>query len=243
MAWTAPATWSVAEVVTAAKMNTHVRDNLKYLKGQAGAVAIEDAVTIGVNTNAANGLTITNSNANSSAFANLYMVNDGGSIGGLLRNSTTNTGYAGVNSISLMTFAAHGLGLGTNNSIRQYIDSTGNVGFGTLVPQGKIHAVGAGGSLMFLSATAVAGSVVTLAAAGTVAAAAGFVAIFDYCNTGGASNIFTTIGRIPVGSSNTYTAANGDVITVAVTAGGAITVQRTTGSASTHEIAMLVLSK
>ena len=42
MAWTAPRTWTTAEVVTAAMINPHVRDNLKYLKGQAGGVTIED---------------------------------------------------------------------------------------------------------------------------------------------------------------------------------------------------------
>lgn len=31
MTWTAPATWAADEVVTAAKMNTHVRDNLKAI--------------------------------------------------------------------------------------------------------------------------------------------------------------------------------------------------------------------
>ncbi len=32
MAWTAPRTWTTGELVTAAVMNTHVRDNLSYLK-------------------------------------------------------------------------------------------------------------------------------------------------------------------------------------------------------------------
>lgn len=32
-AWTAPRTWVANEIVTAALMNTHVRDNLLYLKG------------------------------------------------------------------------------------------------------------------------------------------------------------------------------------------------------------------
>jgi hypothetical protein len=31
-AWTAPRTWIVAELVTAAYMNAHVRDNLNYPK-------------------------------------------------------------------------------------------------------------------------------------------------------------------------------------------------------------------
>jgi hypothetical protein len=33
VAWTSPKTWSVAEKVTAALMNLHLRDNLLYLKG------------------------------------------------------------------------------------------------------------------------------------------------------------------------------------------------------------------
>jgi len=35
MAWTAPRTWVTSEIVTAALMNTHVRDNLSYLKTEA----------------------------------------------------------------------------------------------------------------------------------------------------------------------------------------------------------------
>ena len=34
MAWTAPRTWVVGELVTAAIMNTHIRDNQIYLKTQ-----------------------------------------------------------------------------------------------------------------------------------------------------------------------------------------------------------------
>lgn len=46
MAWTAPRTWVAGEIVTAALMNTHVRDDLRYLKGLDGAVAIEDDLTV-----------------------------------------------------------------------------------------------------------------------------------------------------------------------------------------------------
>jgi hypothetical protein len=46
MAWTAPKTWSVGELVTAANMNTHIRDDLKYLKGQAGQVDLEANLTL-----------------------------------------------------------------------------------------------------------------------------------------------------------------------------------------------------
>lgn len=46
MAWTAPYTWSVGEQATAAKFNQHIRDNLAYLKGQAGQVDLEDHVRL-----------------------------------------------------------------------------------------------------------------------------------------------------------------------------------------------------
>jgi hypothetical protein len=40
MAWTAPKTWAVNELVTASLMNTHVRDNLNYLFARAYDVII-----------------------------------------------------------------------------------------------------------------------------------------------------------------------------------------------------------
>ncbi len=49
MSWTAPRTWVTGEVVTAALMNTHVRDDLRYLKGLDGDVTIEDDIVIGAN--------------------------------------------------------------------------------------------------------------------------------------------------------------------------------------------------
>ena len=43
MAWTAPRTWVVGEVVTAAVQNTHVRDNLLYLKTHTDLYDAHDA--------------------------------------------------------------------------------------------------------------------------------------------------------------------------------------------------------
>jgi hypothetical protein len=40
MAWTSPRTWSTSELVTAAIMNTHVRDNLLALKSPPSGVAL-----------------------------------------------------------------------------------------------------------------------------------------------------------------------------------------------------------
>lgn len=44
MGWTAPRDWVTGEVVTAALMNTHVRDNLRYLKGLDGDITFEDDI-------------------------------------------------------------------------------------------------------------------------------------------------------------------------------------------------------
>lgn len=46
MAWTAPRTWVVGEVVTAALLNTHLRDNLRYLKGLDGTPDIDNHLRV-----------------------------------------------------------------------------------------------------------------------------------------------------------------------------------------------------
>jgi len=44
MSWTEPRTWTAGELVTADMMNTHVRDNLKYLKDDHADVRSGTAV-------------------------------------------------------------------------------------------------------------------------------------------------------------------------------------------------------
>src|SRR4051812_46643053 len=44
MGWTAPSTFTVGQLVTAATLNTNIRDNLNYLRGLAGAVNIRAAL-------------------------------------------------------------------------------------------------------------------------------------------------------------------------------------------------------
>lgn len=53
MAWVTPTSRAVGYVITAANWNQDVVDNAAYLKGQAGTVAIENAITV------ASGLTVT----------------------------------------------------------------------------------------------------------------------------------------------------------------------------------------
>jgi len=46
MGWTAPRDWTVGEIVTEAMMDTHVKNNLRYLKGLDGVPTIESGLTI-----------------------------------------------------------------------------------------------------------------------------------------------------------------------------------------------------
>ena len=46
MAWTAPRTWVTGEIVTAALLNTHVRDDLRFLKGNDGDITFSDSIII-----------------------------------------------------------------------------------------------------------------------------------------------------------------------------------------------------
>ena len=43
MAWSLPRDWVAGEIVTASIMNTHIRDNERYLKGLDGAVTLSNA--------------------------------------------------------------------------------------------------------------------------------------------------------------------------------------------------------
>jgi hypothetical protein len=53
MAWTAPATFSTSEVVTATKLNTHLRDNMKEVWRRLAYVEFTSDVTAGAATEAA----------------------------------------------------------------------------------------------------------------------------------------------------------------------------------------------
>lgn len=46
MGWSLPRDWTVGEVVTEAMMDTHVKDNLRYLKGLDGATTLSDALIL-----------------------------------------------------------------------------------------------------------------------------------------------------------------------------------------------------
>jgi len=46
MAWTTPRDWTVGEIITEAMMDTHIKNNLRYLKGTDGVVTLDSGLIL-----------------------------------------------------------------------------------------------------------------------------------------------------------------------------------------------------
>jgi len=233
MAWTAPATWSVSEVVVASKMNLHIRDNLSYLKaspqfdGTIGVGVAASASYVAYFKNGALPVRVEQSTSQINAIE--------------LRNTSNDA-------VNKWAFRIRDLAEGDFNIYdmtaalqRLYINASGNVGIGTTSPAGKLHVLGAGGVTtagMAIGSVAAVTSIQTVFAAGTVSRICAFV-IFDRNNTGGAGIVTFPVNAVALSNNLTY--VNNDTITIAVTAGGAVTAQRTVGTNGTHDIIILAI--
>lgn len=224
MAWSTPASpWTaVNEVMLSAKMNI-LADDVRYLKGLAGAVTIEDELASIV----AAGGTLTAQGTNNASFARLKLLAKTGGGAAIDWRLFANVGAAAE--FSIFENAA---------DERFRIMPGGNVGIGATAPQGKLHVSGpAGGGFMFLSANDVT-ALQTPVVAGTVVSGCAMW-LWDRNNTGGVALLGFNGQSFSLGSAPTY--VNTDTITVTLTAGGAITVQRTTGTNGSHDINMFII--
>lgn len=78
MAWTTPRTWSTGELVTAANMNTHVRDQLRHLRGMDGVAVIENAMTVTVASAAGPTVTLQNTQVTADTAGVIQFLDSGG---------------------------------------------------------------------------------------------------------------------------------------------------------------------
>lgn len=216
MAWSSPPAFVVSEVVTAARMNI-LSDDLTYLKGAPTFDGAPVMAAGQLNVKAAS------QNNNQIRFQNSAGTNKT-AIGSDINTNT------GVNTFEVFDLVA--------GALRLIVADGGSVGVGVAAPQGKLHVKGVGGGWMYLSATAVNNTLQTIAVAGTVTVGM-IVWLCDRNNTAGAFTSGFNGQVFSLTSALTY--VNTDTLTLTLTAGGAITIQRTTGSNGTHEVNLAVM--
>lgn len=147
MAWTAPKTWSVGELVTAANLNIHLRDNLKYLKGQAGTVTLEDLLKI---TAASSGLELDNT---SSSISGRISSSGGGQLvfdinrdffGAAFDDTAKSHARMRLDGNSTSSFVTIETAAAANTvaSERVRVAGDGKVGIGTTGPQSRLGVAG-----------------------------------------------------------------------------------------------------
>jgi hypothetical protein len=269
MAWTAPPTWAVSEVVTAARMQI-LSDDLSYVRGLSGAVntraalAVTDigsditpASLLHLHSTTLAGAKLTLSNAAPVLQFQDNVVNASRTMSGELGFGTAAGHFGGA--AGDLNFATGAYAGGQGNAIRfstasntagAYVErfritggasgsGGGNVGINQASPQGLIHAVGAGGGFLFFSVNAVDNTLQTLAVAGTVTQT---IALWGYDRNNTSAGLALGSGAM-LTLGTTYAFVNTDTVTVTLTAGGAITVQRTAGTNGTHQVHLMVMYK
>lgn len=180
-----------------------------------------------------------NVNAGASAYTQVLLGNDGAANNaGLLRLSSANTGYAGVNSLLLWTLNAHPIGFATNNTLRMLINSAGDVGIGVVsVPLGQLHVRDANGANFFQwSNLTVGGTEITIVPGGQ-GYSNNHTTIFSWVvrgnTSGGVAANTGDIHFVPgAGSVNSTLVVDSSTFMLRSYSNGAVTVQRTAGTAT-----------
>ena len=119
-----------------------------FTAAQTVTVSSGDALTANANSAASVGMHLQNNSANASAYTALRLSNDASTNAGIYRLSSTNSNFAGANSLMLYQGSANPIGFVTNNAVRSTLTGAGNWALGTgYVAVGSLTAPTSGGML------------------------------------------------------------------------------------------------
>lgn len=242
MAWTAPSTWANSTVVTDTMLNQQLRDNLRYLKGLDGAISIENDVAIGTSSAPSYRMHVVKSDSTSTRT---------GAIGAevaIENSSTGGTRHAGVrlravdtaSTIYSVARIVAGFPVGSFSDAAMYLQTTNgvetfrdvmtlrgpNVGIGTTAPSTLLHiANGTDGGAAQWSSASINGTLQTILAASSVG---NCIVLHGILRNSAGSNAAVTGLTMSLGGGQAV-AVGADTVTITLTAGGGLTIQRTAG--------------
>jgi len=218
MAWTAPSAtdYAVAEVVTAAKLNSNVANNLRYLKGTDGPVSIDNTIASLI---AAGGASVEaqGTSNNSNARFRLLAKQSGGTVVDyrIFANALSADGELAIYDA---TAAAE----------RLRITSAGFVGINQASPAGRFQVNDVESGILFWRNAAVAGTIVPVLAAGSVAGSlSGFYVCYD--GTQRTAGALTGVNAATLAANFNLQTSTG-TYTLHLNANGSVDVQRTAGT-------------
>jgi hypothetical protein len=242
MAWTTPATWSVSEVVTAAKMNLHVRDNLTYLKGGAGTIAFDAGATFAASV-AVSGTGGTLINASGSTTTTTINVTSPNVASQNAQFTLTNTGQRAATMYLDRATGNGSLRLALNTlalPLAAWEPANGWMGLMAVsAPRGMIHGYDTVSGLMKYEFDGVTGTAQTLILDGAGDVLYVAAALFVVRDSSGVTYQGTTTGIAPSGTYN-LVADGSNTLQLQVAANGSVTVQRTLGS-RTYKVSILLI--
>ncbi|HEU4328058.1 MAG TPA: hypothetical protein VFS21_33285 [Roseiflexaceae bacterium] len=224
MAYTTPPTYTVGSILNAANLNTYLRDNVRYLKGQDGPIALNDILSIYVSSTAAN------------ATAALYLGDSAG---------TVRAGVWGQRNGSNAGGRLIGLTLNDAGTLTEgwRLDQLQRMGIGTDSPLFRLHVRDAstGGNIGHWTSATIAGSAQTILPTSTGATAVGLFGMVVPTTGPLAPQMVATNGMITSPANTQAVFTNGSVtdqVTATLTSGG-VTIIRNAGSL-TYRAALLV---
>jgi hypothetical protein len=248
MAWTSPATWNAGAILTAAQLNTQLRDNLAYLKGSAGTIAFDSGATFAstITATGTNGDAIVARSGGAGNFTSIAIgrTADEGRFAVAAGAGQFFSDAAAGDTVFRVDSGSQKLLMGAGSGATTLALTSARAGVRTINPQGLLHGTdGVGGFLHWstgISGSDLGGSSQAVTANGVVTY--GIFAMLIARSSAGstAASTLSGGGGTAIGLGGTQTIACGaDTLTLGVNASGGIFVQRTAGG-NTHKVALWI---